>query len=258
MSTLNIGGNEVPTIAVALAMPAFAALYVAWAGYFSESSLVARRDAAIAMEAEVEEKKGQVQNLMERAKQFDVIKAEIAGYQKRITLLRSRIPAEAQIAVLLYDIERMAKASGSEVETFEPTEVRAYAAPTQGAAEGDAAAGGVTQSSGDIFEVPIKVSAFSTYPQLINFFNQINKYERKLTVSGVTIARKDVPKIRSRRALTDLFKVVNSLDQQLGGGAPLAGLAGVQGSVLGQPYRNSLKVEFTVSAFVLKQGEVVQ
>ncbi|MDB5096095.1 MAG: hypothetical protein JWM80_516, partial [Cyanobacteria bacterium RYN_339] len=129
MATINIGGQEIPAIAIAIALPVLAALYVADASYFgfiTSETLMATQDKIIQQEAGVEEKHHQAAELKERTKQIDAIKAETAALQKSIDLLTQKIPGEAQVPVLLFDIERMAKAAEGNLKSFEPGELKPY------------------------------------------------------------------------------------------------------------------------------------
>jgi Tfp pilus assembly protein PilO len=276
MATINIGGQEIPAIAIAVALPVLAALYVADAAYFgfvSGETLMAAQDAIVQKEAGVEEKHHQAQELKERTKQIDAIKAETAALEKSITLLKSKIPSEAQVPVLLYDIERMAKAAEGNLRSFEPGQMKPYgsgpgaapipapppppapkpkpaAKPAADKGEGDGGAeGGAGDAEGgggakpaakapppppppprpataDILEMPVTIHAEATYPQVIKFLDQLSTYERKLNVSNL--------------------QLTPAAGGSSGGGAADSKQAAV--------FKNTLGVEFTVSAYVLKKS----
>lgn len=205
MSTINIGGQEIPVIAIAAGLPALAALYVADTAYFGftvEQSLMAKYDGIQEAIAKVEEKRGQAEELKARTKEIDKVKARIAELEKGITLLRAKIPGEAQVPVLLYDIERIAKKSHGDLANFQPAELKPFA--------GD--------PTGDIQELPVSISASATFPQVITFMEQLNQYERKLSVSNLS-----------------LTPAGNKLDPKVGG-----------------VYQNTLNLQFTLNAYVLK------
>lgn len=205
MSTINIGGQEIPTIAAAAVLPALAALYVfdsVYMGMAVETSLMARYDNIQTQIAGVEEKRGQAEELKARTKEIDKVKARIAELQKGITLLRAKIPNEAQVPVLLYDIERIAKSAHGDLSTFQPADLKPFS--------GD--------PSGDIQELPVTVSASATFPQVITFMEKLNQYERKLSVSNLS-----------------LTPSASKVDPKLGG-----------------VYQNTLNLQFTLNAYVLK------
>lgn len=204
MSTINIGGQEIPAIALAIGIPALAACYVAYDGYFAEGSLMSRYDSINIQIEEVATKQADADKLKQRAKEIDKVRAEIAEYGDAIKKLRDKIPGEAQVPVLLYDIERIAKSSHGDLATFQPGEMRSFS-------------GG---GGNDIQEMPVTISASATFPQVIAFMQQLNKYERKLSVSNLSL----VPT-----------------------GAKPDAKSGISAS-----YQNTLKLDFTLNAYVLK------
>ncbi len=205
MSTINIGGQEIPAIAIAAGLPAIAALYVFESSYMGlavEQTLMAKYEGIQTQIEAVEAKRGQAEELKARTKEIDKVKARIAELSKGITLLRAKIPSEAQVPVLLYDIERIAKSAHGDLSTFQPAELKPFS--------GD--------PSGDIQELPVTVSASATFPQVITFMEKLNQYERKLSVSNLS-----------------LTPVGSKLDPKLGG-----------------VYQNTLTLQFTLNAYVLK------
>jgi type IV pilus assembly protein PilO len=172
MSTINIGGQEVPVMAIAVGLPVIAACWLAYDGYFAEESLQVKYDSIQTAIAEVDNKRQQAEELKQRTKEIDKVKAEIAELEKGITLLRSKIPSEAQVPVLLYDIEKITKSSQGDLATFQPGELRNFS--------GD--------NSGDIQELPVNITASATFPQIIAFMDKLNSYERKLSVSNISLA----------------------------------------------------------------------
>lgn len=209
MSTISIGGQEVPVIAVAAGIPALAAVYVlesSYLGMISETTLMAQYEGIQGRIAGVEEKRGQAEELKARTKEIDKVKARIAELEKGITLLRAKIPGEAQVPVLLYDIERIAKSAHGDLSVFQPAELKSFS--------GD--------PTGDIQELPVTVSASATFPQIITFMEKLNQYERKLSVSNLS-----------------LTPMASKPDPKLGG-----------------MYQNTLTLQFTLNAYVLKgKGE---
>ena len=204
MSTINIGGQEIPVLAIAIGLPVIAACFVAYDGYFAEESVMTQYDAIQAKIEEVEGKKREAEELKQRTKEIDKVKGEIAEIEKNITLLRSKIPGEAQVPVLLYDIERITKGVQGDLATFTPGELRTFS--------GD--------SSGDIQEMPVTIAASATFPQVIQFMDRLSSYERKLSVSNISL----------QPAPTNT-----------------AGKNGEAGM-----YKNTLNLQFTLNAYVLK------
>jgi Tfp pilus assembly protein PilO len=221
MSTITLGGREVPALYVGIALPVLSLLYLGYVGFVAEESLSARNDALVAQEASVAEKQGQADELRQRTKQIDGIKAEITALERSISLLKEKIPSEAQVPVLLYDIERMAKSSQGAMNSFQPGQLRAFGSdPNAPAAEAKPGA-----NTNDIMELPVTIQATATYPEIIKFLSQVSNYERKLNVGNLKLT----PGSGKSEGTGDSGK--NSI-----------------------VFKNALNVEFTLSAYILKQG----
>jgi Tfp pilus assembly protein PilO len=130
MASITIAGREIPAFAITAVLATIGILYAADASYFgyvvTSEPISTTLDKVAAQEAGVEDKKRQAQELKARTKEIDTIKAETNALEKSITLLKQKIPSEAQVPVLLYDIERMAKASDGNLKSFEPGELKPY------------------------------------------------------------------------------------------------------------------------------------
>jgi Tfp pilus assembly protein PilO len=233
MSTITIANRDIPVLYLAIAMPVLVSLYVGYTAFMADGGLMSHYNVIVAKEAEVDSKRGQAAELRRRTQQIDVIKHEVETLQQSITLLKSKIPPDAHVGVLLYDLERLAKASKTSMDSFTPGDLGPFsglaglsqtpvAAPTPAASTAPSKPGADTVTlepvTVNISELPIKVEATSTFPQLIKFLDEINSYERKLNVSNLSLAPAG------------------------GAGAP-AGGAG---------FSNALKVSFTIKAYVLK------
>lgn len=250
MATVNIGGRDIPAAALAAVLPLLGLLYVGEVGYLGmalvEETTMAKYDARIAKDTELEGKAQEVVELQQQTKMMEAVKAETEALEKSIELLRSKIPSEAQIPVLLYDIERMAVASQGELNSFAPGELRSFGggaaapapaptppppprpgaspAPAGGGEEGGAGAASMT----DILELPVTISAGATYPQVIKLLDQLATYERKLNVTNLTLS----PNLVQRPTGADAKE-------------PFV-------------FKNALKVEFTLSAYVLRRAGAMQ
>lgn len=252
MATINLGGRELPAAAVAAAIPLLAALYVAEVGYFGmalttpEETTYGQYEACNTKDSEIAAKQEEAAQLKEQTKEMDRVKAETEALEKSIELLRSKIPSEAQIPVLLYDLERMALASQGNLNSFAPGELRSFgggagAAPapaptpaptpkpggnTAPAAEEGGAAGGAAVT--DILELPVSIVAEATYPQVIKFLDQLGTYERKLNVTNLSLTPVQVQRPTGADAKEPFV------------------------------FKNALKVEFTLSAYVLRRAGAMQ
>ena len=218
---IQVGGQSIPAVYLAIAMPVLALMYLGYSLYMGEDppSIMARIETLDAREAGLEAKRQEAEDLRRRTKEIDTVKAEIAALEKSITLLKQQIPADAQVSSLLFDIERMTKASQGALFSFQPQAMRAFS--------GEGASG----STMDIQELPVSIKATATYPEVINFLAQLNQYERKLNISNLSLSP--------------------SGDSKGGNG-------GDQGT-MSMGFKNTLSVEFTLLAYVLKtNGAPVQ
>ena len=220
MSTILIGGREIPALYLAIGIPALGGFFAFYSWFMAEESVASKFEALEAQRAGVEEKRAQAQELRQRTKQIDEIKAEIQALQKSITLLKQKIPSEAQVPVLLYDIERMAKASQGHMKSFQPGQLRAF-----GSGDSSRSSDPEATANADILELPVTIQANASYPEVIKFLSQVSDYERKLNVSNL--------KLSPSGGLSE------------GGGG-----SGKESIV----FKNALNVEFTLSAYILKAG----
>lgn len=200
MKTVNIGGNDIPVVALAAILPVLALLYVLNDAFLTDDNLMSRYDAAVEQEARIAEKKASALELKARSRDIDKVRADIVDVESGIRVLRSKIPVEAQLPVLLYDVEKMARLSRSTLESFQPEALDVF--------KGD--------PSGEIQELPIKVKAQATFPQLLSLLNQVNAYERKLSITNLVVQPLESDKSVGRR------------------------------------YQNRLKLEFKLNAYILR------
>ncbi|MFP5503551.1 MAG: type 4a pilus biogenesis protein PilO [Candidatus Sericytochromatia bacterium] len=216
-TTITISGQEIPAIYIAIGLPVLALGYTLMQLYMGDYPLMGRLEALEGREAGLAGLEAEAQELKRQASAVDETKEEIAKREEQITLLKQQIPSDAQVSVLLFDIERMTKQSQGSLFSFTPGALRAFG--SNGQDSGGSPGGSATS---DIQELPVTIKATATYPEVIDFLSLLNSYERKLNVSNLTLAP--------------------------------AGSAGVQqpgedGKAAG--FKNTLNVEFTLLAYVL-------
>ncbi|MEB3284590.1 MAG: type 4a pilus biogenesis protein PilO [Candidatus Sericytochromatia bacterium] len=208
MKTVNIGGNEIPVGAVAAVLPVLAVLYVLNDAFLTEDNLMGRYDAAVEQENRIAEKLASAAELKQRSRDIDKVKADIVDVESGIRVLRSKIPVEAQLPVLLFDVEKMARLSRGALESFQPETAEIF--------KGD--------PSGEIQELPIKVKAQATFPQILSFLNQVNAYERKLSIANLTVKPLNAGEGKTGRRfenkLTMEFRLNAYILRNRGGGTP--------------------------------------
>lgn len=217
-TTITISGQEIPAIYIAIALPVLALGYTIMQLYMGDVPLMGRLEQLEGREAGLAGMEAEAQELKRQASAVDETKEEIAKREEQITLLKQQIPSDAQVSVLLFDIERMTKQSQGSLFSFTPGNLRAFGSDGEGRGGGDSA-------TSDIQELPVTIKATATYPEVIDFLGLLNNYERKLNISNLTLTP--------------------------------SGKAGVQqpgedGKTLG--FKNTLNVEFTLLAYVLKSN----
>lgn len=209
---LQISGRPVKVLWIVVALPILALLYAGYAGFLSgDDSISARNDTITSEEQDLDKKRAERDDLARQAKDIVQIQQQNDDLKKSILLLKQQIPSEAQVPVLLFDLVRMVKDSQGTLNSFEPGKLRDFS-------------GGGSATQG-IQELPVTIHASATYPEVIKFLDSLNAYERKLSVSDLSLSP--------------------------------AGNAGVASSNSGNSapvFQNTLNVEFTLLAYVLKEG----
>jgi Tfp pilus assembly protein PilO len=221
MSTIRIANQDIPALYIAIALPAIALVY-AFMAFTGEGGIMPRNDELTTREAGLETKKQEVEQLKLKAARLPKLKEEVANLDAQITLLRAKIPGTAQVPVLLYDVERITKSSHNLLKTFKPKPLEAFSAISSAAGAGAAAAtppAGAEAVAG-IQQLPIDIHAEGAYPEIISMLDGIANYERKLNVTNLS--------------LTPLNSG-NLVEDKKGG--------------LG--YKNTLSLDFTLTAYVL-------
>lgn len=216
MATIRIANRDIPALWIGLGLPVLAGLYTTYAVAFADDNLMSRNDAVTAKQAAIQQKRNEATELKQRTKQVDQIKRETEALEESIRLLKQKIPSDAEVSTLLFDIERLAKSSQGTLNSFAPGALRAFSG-----------AGANAAATGDIQELPVTIQASATYPEVIKFLQELNAYERKLNVSNLSLA-----------------------PAGSGASAQGSGEAGKNNPV----FKNTLNVEFTLLAYVLKQG----
>lgn len=232
MAEIRIGDRVIPALYVAIGLPVLGALVAAY--FFTcEGGVLPRNEEITAREAGLDTLRADVEALKAKVRRIDAVRTEMEDLDKRIALLKTKIPEDAKVPVLLYDVERLAKDAKNSISSFEPGQFKqfaagnavsapdaaAVAAAASPAPDGTTAPAPAAPVVGDVWELPIKIQAVATYPELIGFFDKLNAYERKLAVSELSLE----PASESGSATDGVFK-------------------------------NRLKVGFTLSAYVLKAG----
>lgn len=167
-----------------------AALIVFGGGYqmvypkWDELQLVEER--IVEQQSDIEKKEIQVKNL-------DKLKAELKVVQASLVALRRKIPTTANESPLLLDIEEITEnkalyGNGAVLNTFKPGGIVDFTLP----AELQSAAESPTAKQLKQLPVQIQLSKVS-YPELIEMLQDLENYERTLSIEGLTIEPQEDP-----------------------------------------------------------------
>ena len=100
--------------------------------------------------------------------------------------IQRKIPSDDNLVNLLVDIVKFAHSTNNEIKAFTPGSRTSYSG---GAAPSDMgpAAGGITSAEQNLRTLPIKLTVEGSYPNLIRMFQNIEKYERTLEVTSLSL-----------------------------------------------------------------------
>ena len=151
---------------------------------WDELQLVEER--IVEQQSDIEKKEIQVKNL-------DKLKAELKVVQASLVALRRKIPTTANESPLLLDIEEITEnkalyGNGAVLNTFKPGGIVDFTLP----AELQSAAESPTAKQLKQLPVQIQLSKVS-YPELIEMLQDLENYERTLSIEGLTIEPQEDP-----------------------------------------------------------------
>ena len=125
------------------------------------------REEKVAVEVDVKSLALEKEQLEKAERNFPALKMEVTNLRGRLERARNELPNQREIPNLLSAVSDKARDAGLEVHLFRPTEevVREFYA-----------------------EVPVYFSVKGSYHQVANFFDEVGKLDRIVTVSGVSIS----------------------------------------------------------------------
>lgn len=144
------------------------------------------KEEIVQQEADIEKKTLQAKNL-------DKLKAELKTIQASLVALRRKIPTTANESPLLLDVEEIAEnkalyGNSAVLNTFKPGGIVDFTLPAelQSASESPAAK--------QLKQLPVQVQMSKmSYPELIEMLQDLENYERTLSIEGLTIEPQDDP-----------------------------------------------------------------
>ncbi len=144
------------------------------------------KEEIVQQEADIEKKTLQAKNL-------EKLKAELKTIQASLVALRRKIPTTANESPLLLDVEEIAEnkalyGNSAVLNTFKPGGIVDFTLPAelQSASESPAAK--------QLKQLPVQVQMSKmSYPELIEMLQDLENYERTLSIEGLTIEPQDDP-----------------------------------------------------------------
>jgi type IV pilus assembly protein PilO len=106
------------------------------------------------------------------ARRLPSFQAEVTALEERLETLRQVLPEEKDVADILRRIQGLAAKSNLTIRGFQP---------------------GTPVQQKLYQEIPYRIQAEGTYHNLASFFDQVARFPRIITISGVSITAKDRP-----------------------------------------------------------------
>jgi type IV pilus assembly protein PilO len=133
--------------------------------YFDTLDQIDSRDR---MMQDERKQKDQVAGLVRKAALLNQYKAQLQQMRKTYYKMRTRLPTQTQVAVLLEDISQKGRSAGLEFKLFDPQREKKV---------------------NDFKELPIQIQVVGTYHQLGNFVSEIAQLPRIVTLHNININR---------------------------------------------------------------------
>jgi Tfp pilus assembly protein PilO len=113
-----------------------------------------------------------------------ILKKEYEALQANIKRLEGQIPRTENVPTLLVDMEKLTGNHDVFLQTFVPSALAQVTLPAAVVGDGKATASLQNQ----LRQLPVKISASGTYPNLIDMFAAFERYERTLAADTISIA----------------------------------------------------------------------
>ncbi|MBC7545704.1 MAG: type 4a pilus biogenesis protein PilO [Candidatus Sericytochromatia bacterium] len=121
---------------------------------------------------------------MKQVATLPALRAEFARIESNLHRLEAQIPRTENVPTLLVDIESMTNNHDIMLQTFVPGALAPVALPAAIVGDGKATANLQNQMR----QLPVKISASGSYPNLVDMFQAFERYERTLSADGMMLA----------------------------------------------------------------------
>jgi len=112
------------------------------------------------------------------------LKKEYEAIQQNLKRMEGQIPRTENVPTLLVDMEKMTENHEVMLQTFVPAGLAPVNLPPAIVGDGKATAGLQNQ----LRQLPVKISATGSYPNLVDIFATFERYERTLAADGLNVA----------------------------------------------------------------------
>lgn len=113
-----------------------------------------------------------------------ILKQEYEALQVNIRRLEAQIPRTENVPTLLVDMEKLTGNHDVFLQTFIPNALAPVTLPAAVVGDGKATANLQNQ----LRQLPVKISASGSYPNLVDMFAAFERYERTLAADTISIA----------------------------------------------------------------------
>ena len=164
---MELGLNKLPWYGQvgAFLLISVALLVVSWFFYIQP-----QREAQALMEAEVAQKRAEVEQAHQDARELAAFEAEVDDLNSRLTALRAVLPEQEEVSELLRSLQTFATQSSLTIRAFRPQAAIAHEMHS---------------------EWPYRLQLDGTYHNLGTFFDRISKFSRIINISDLVIRAKE-------------------------------------------------------------------
>ena len=142
------------------------------------------------LQAQLQQKRAELQRMEDTARQISRLRAEFARLQAFVAELETKLPAEKDMPALLVQLERLAKTLAIDLDSIRPSELERPKPPPGGAAQPPAA-----QAPPTYLMLPLNLSIKGTFEQLIRLSAALNDFPRMIAIRDISLNPGKLPEL---------------------------------------------------------------